>query len=95
MTLAQQLTAVADVLDDVAPIIDRPLLENGVPNPGAILREAAQRLQVTNPLSVEEALAELVSLYAKSGGKGGTLSLEEINEAMRSQIQANEESGEE
>lgn len=42
----------------------------------------------------EEALAELVSRYAKSGGEGGKLTLEEINDMMRSQIQANEESGE-
>jgi len=45
--------------------------------------------------SFDEALAELVSKYAKSGGCGGTLTLEEINDYMRSQIQANEESGEE
>ena len=44
--------------------------------------------------SFDEALAELVSQYAKSGGCGGTLTLEEINELLRSQIQANEESGE-
>jgi hypothetical protein len=43
----------------------------------------------------EEALAELQSKYAKSGGQGGTLTLEEINEMLQSQIQANEESGEE
>ena len=43
----------------------------------------------------DEALAELQDQYAKSAGKGGHLSLEEINEVMRSQIQANEESGEE
>lgn len=43
----------------------------------------------------EEALAELVSRYAKSGGEGGTMTLEQISEAMRLQIQANEESGEE
>ena len=41
----------------------------------------------------DEALAELQDQYAKS--KGGTLTLEEINELYRSQIQANEESGEE
>jgi len=45
--------------------------------------------------SFDEALAELVSQYAKSGGCGGALTLEEINELLRSQIQANEESGEE
>jgi hypothetical protein len=44
---------------------------------------------------IEEAIAEVVSAYAKSAGKGGTQTLEEINEAFRSQIQANEESGEE
>jgi hypothetical protein len=43
----------------------------------------------------DESLAELVSRYAKSGGEGGKLTLEEINEFLRSQIQANEESGEE
>ena len=45
--------------------------------------------------SFDEALAALVTRYAKSGGTGGTMTLEEINDAMRSQIQANEESGEE
>lgn len=44
--------------------------------------------------SFEDALAELVSKYAKSGGQGGTLTLEQINEFLTSQIQANEESGE-
>jgi hypothetical protein len=44
--------------------------------------------------SFDEALAELVSRYAKSGGCGGKLTLEEINDYLRSQIQANEESGE-
>ena len=42
--------------------------------------------------SFDEALAELVSRY-HDGPTG--LSLEEINEFMRAQIQANEESGEE
>jgi hypothetical protein len=42
----------------------------------------------------DEALAKLVSKYAKSGGLGGKLSLEAINGYLRSQIQANEESGE-
>jgi hypothetical protein len=45
--------------------------------------------------SFDEALAELVSRYAKSGGQGGNLTLEEINDFLLSQIQANEESGEE
>lgn len=44
--------------------------------------------------SFDEALAEIVSRYAKSGRCGGTLTLEEINDFLRSQIQANEESGE-
>jgi hypothetical protein len=44
--------------------------------------------------SFDEALAELVSHYAKSGGKGGKLTLELINDLLRAQIQANEESGE-
>lgn len=42
----------------------------------------------------DEALAELVTRYAKSGGEGGKLTLEQINEFLRAQIQANEESGE-
>lgn len=41
----------------------------------------------------DEALAELQDQYAKS--KGGTLTLEEINNYLQAQIQANEESGEE
>ncbi len=42
----------------------------------------------------DEALAELVSNHAKSGGRGGKLTLEQINDLLRAQIQANEESGE-
>ena len=42
----------------------------------------------------DEALAELVSQYAKSGGSGGTMTLEEINDILDGQIKANEESGE-
>jgi hypothetical protein len=43
----------------------------------------------------DEALAEFQDTYAKSAGRGGTMTLEEINAFYRSQIQANEEAGEE
>jgi hypothetical protein len=42
----------------------------------------------------DEALAKLQDQYSKAGGKDGKLSLETINGYLRSQIQANEESGE-
>lgn len=42
----------------------------------------------------DEALAELISRYARSDDKKGGLTLEKMNAYMRMQIQANEESGE-
>jgi hypothetical protein len=42
----------------------------------------------------DEALAELISSYAKSDERKGGLTLEKMNAYMRMQIQANEESGE-
>jgi hypothetical protein len=42
----------------------------------------------------DEALAELVSQHVKTTDKRHKLTLEEINERLRAQIQANEESGE-
>lgn len=40
------------------------------------------------------ALVLLQDTYSKSAGRGGSMSLNEINEIYRRQIQANEESGE-
>ena len=46
-------------------------------------------------LSFMDALAALQDKYSRSAGKGGTMTLDEINEILRLQIQANQESGEE